>query len=90
MAKGFKTGGRTKGTPNKTTTQVKQALNEAFEQMGGVPALVEWGQENPTEFYKLWVKILPVQTNDGETGNAPIGRIEVVTVGQQNTTDKRD
>ncbi|MCE9567666.1 MAG: hypothetical protein K8U57_37165 [Planctomycetes bacterium] len=59
MAKGAKTGGRTKGTPNKTTAAVKNALTEAFEKLGGVRSLAEWGQANPTEFYKLWVKLLP-------------------------------
>lgn len=60
---GKKFGGRKKGTPNKTTAEVKKALCEAFEKLGGVPALVEWGKENQTEFYKLWVKLIPVQQN---------------------------
>lgn len=58
-----KTGGRKKGVPNKTTSEVKKALTEAFDKMGGIPSLVEWGKENPTEFYKLWVKLIPVQQN---------------------------
>lgn len=62
-----KTGGRKKGTPNKATTEVKKALSEAFDQMGGVQHLVTWGKENPTEFYKLWVKILPAQSSDADT-----------------------
>lgn len=28
--------------------------------MGGVPKLTEWAEENPTEFYKLYSKLLPV------------------------------
>ena len=64
MARGYKTGGRQKGTPNKATLTVKQALNEAFDRMGGVDALVEWGESNRDEFYKLWVKLLPTQVND--------------------------
>lgn len=90
MARGIKTGGRKKGTPNKTTTEVKAALIEAFDELGGVDALAKWGAENPTEFYKLWVKILPTQSSDSdESDNQPITRIEVVTVGQ-NATDQRD
>jgi len=61
---GMKFGGRKKGTPNKTTRQVKEALIEAFERLGGVDSLVEWGQDNREEFYKLWVKVLPTQIND--------------------------
>jgi hypothetical protein len=63
MAAGRKTGGRTKGTPNKTTTAVKEALGLAFEGLGGVPQLQTWAMDNPTEFYKLWVKMLPQDVN---------------------------
>lgn len=52
-------GGRPRGRSNKQSTTVKDALIEAFDQMGGVPALVKWGKTDPKEFYKIWVKILP-------------------------------
>lgn len=68
MAKGIKTGGRKKGSVNKTTTAVKEALISAFEELGGVPSLVEWGRLNETEFYKLWVKVLPQEVNASLTG----------------------
>lgn len=53
--------GRPKGTPNKTPRAVKAALEEAFERMGGVAALVTWGKTNPAAFYPIWAKLLPVQ-----------------------------
>ena len=56
-----RTGGRQKGTINKTTASVKEALTQAFEQMGGVPALLTWGRSSPDEFYKLWAKMLPTE-----------------------------
>lgn len=59
MAAGRKTGGRQKGTPNKTTMAVKEALSLAFEGLGGAEALTTWARTNETEFYKLWVKMLP-------------------------------
>lgn len=67
MAKGKKTGGRQAGTPNKTTQEVKAALEEAFEKRGGVPALIAWADQSPDEFYKLWAKLLPkdVQVSGG-------------------------
>lgn len=58
-----KTGGRKKGVPNKTTVAVKDALNTAFTGVGGADGLVTWAQANPTEFYKLWVKMLPTEIN---------------------------
>lgn len=62
MAKGRKTGGRTKGTPNKTTALAKEAIELAFEGIGGVSTLQEWAKANMTDFYRsVWVKILPLQ-----------------------------
>lgn len=51
--------GRPKGAVNKTTADVRTALEEAFEKRGGVPALVQWAEASPDEFYKLWGKLLP-------------------------------
>lgn len=60
--------GRPKGVPNKSTAKVKEALALAFEGVGGVVALKGWAQDNPTEFYKLWAKLLPTEVSgpDGE------------------------
>jgi len=74
MAKGKKTGGRTKGTPNKTTHAVKSALIAAFDKLGGVVELTSWARSNPTEFYKLWSRILPQEIHAEHSGieGAPI------------------
>lgn len=75
--KGKKTGGRRPGSTNKRTAEVKDALLKAFDELGGVEALVKWGKQarNRTEFYKLWAKLLPteIKNPDGETF-----RVEVV------------
>lgn len=52
--------GRVKGVPNKSTASVKAALEEAFERMGGVETLTAWAGDNPTEFFKLYAKLLPI------------------------------
>jgi hypothetical protein len=59
--------GRKKGTQNKVTLSVKQALIDAFEGLGGVPSLIRWGRMNPGDFYKLWTRLLPIQIT-GEGG----------------------
>lgn len=64
--------GREKGVPNKTTVAVKAALTAAFEELGGVPALVKWGKENETEFYKLWAKLLPTEVTGPGGGPIPV------------------
>jgi hypothetical protein len=61
-------GGKPKGCLNKTTISVKNALIEAFDLMGGVPALVKWARMNQTDFYKLWTRLLPIQVTGAEGG----------------------
>lgn len=60
--------GRKKGVPNKVTASVKTALTEAFEKRGGVPALMRWANEDPTEFYKLWGRMLPQELHGKDGG----------------------
>jgi len=54
-------GGSRKGVPNKSTTAVKGALAYAYQGIGGHARLCEWADKNPTEFYKLYVKQLPLE-----------------------------
>lgn len=55
-----KSPGRPRGVPNRLTMTVKRAIEATFEGTGGVEAFIEWAKANPGEFYKLWVKLLPV------------------------------
>lgn len=68
MAPGIKTGGRTKGTPNKTTALLKDAILQAAENAGnkvGAEGLVSYletqASENPGPFLALLGKVLPMQ-----------------------------
>ncbi|MHB9879108.1 hypothetical protein ACSMXM_05540 [Pacificimonas sp. ICDLI1SI03] len=63
-----KTGGRKKGQLNRVTVEVKNALEDAFDGVGGVPALIAWGKEKPDQFFPLWAKLMPVQINAEHTG----------------------
>lgn len=82
MAKGVKTGGRTKGTPNRTTVAVKEAFKLAFDNLGGVDALVTWAQQNQTQFYQLYSKLIPSEVvGPGEDGeHTVVQRIERLIV----------
>lgn len=60
MAKGVKTGGRAKGTPNKTTRELKDMILQALDRSGGVDYLVERAQDNPSAFLTLVGKVLPL------------------------------
>jgi hypothetical protein len=74
MANGLKTGGRKTGSVNLVTKRVKEALEQAFDDMGGVPALVQWGRANPSEFYRIWSKMLPRELK-AEVATEPAGKV---------------
>ena len=66
MARGFKTGGGSrKGKPNRTTSAAKEAFSLAFEGLGGVGAFTTWARRNPTDFYKLYARLIPVESHVG-------------------------
>lgn len=60
MARGFKTGGRVAGTPNRDTAERIAVIEACFGQIGGAEALARWARRNRTEFYtKVWARLLP-------------------------------
>jgi hypothetical protein len=69
--RGRKTGGRAKGTPNKVTASAREAIELAFDGLGGVGALTEWARANKGEFYtRIWPKILALKiSGNAETPN---------------------
>lgn len=66
-----KTGGRTKGTPNKLTAEVRAAVLQALDQAGGVEYLVRMAQEHPPAFLSLVGRLLP-RAMTGDAAAAPI------------------
>ena len=69
--KGKKTGGRKKGTPNKVTLALKEAILKAAENAGGEEGTVGYLKQqailNPGPFLGLLGKILPRRMPDSET-----------------------
>ena len=45
---------------------------EAFNQMGGTQALLVWGMENQTEFYKIAARLIPTEMNVAGKDGGPI------------------
>lgn len=78
MALGRKTGGRKAGVPNKRSAAVKDALIQAFEELGGIPALVKWGRKSPDEFYKLWGRLMAIQEQRDLRIESESGGIKVI------------
>ena len=84
MAAGRKTGGRQKGTPNKTTALLKDAILKAADNAGGREGLVGYltlqAAENPGPFMALLGKVLPMQIA-GE-GGGPL-TVSIVKYGDE-------
>ncbi len=55
--------GRPKGAPNKTTMAAREAFQAAFDEIGGIEHLKTWAEDNPTEFYKLYGRLIPIDVN---------------------------
>ena len=57
--------------PNKLTASAKEAFQLAFDELGGVQAMVNWAKEDPDHlkvFYSLYARLIPVDVTSG--GNA--------------------
>lgn len=66
-AKSAKTGGSLrlgKGRgQGRVGVEAKEQLRQAFVKLGDVAGLVKWGKQNPTEFYRIWARLIPKEDN---------------------------
>ena len=60
--------GRPRGKPNNSTILMRTAISAVFEDLqashggeGRYPHFLEWAKENPTEFYKIAARKVPIQ-----------------------------
>lgn len=56
-----KAGGRQKGTPNKLTTTIREAILQSFENLGGSEYLETMARIEPVAYMTLLGKVLPTQ-----------------------------
>ena len=87
--KGERKVGRAKGTPNKLTATIRAVFEQTFLDLQKRPrkrtkdgayadnassvALVDWAQDNPTEYYKLMARIMPHELSGPGGAAIPIG-----------------
>ena len=69
---GERRGGRQKGTPNKITHSLKEAILGALDAEGGVNYLRSVARENPTVFCALLAKVLPLTVVDEQATEVPM------------------
>jgi len=67
--------GRKAGVPNKLSSTVKENVIAVFDGIGGVDHMKQWAIDNPNNFYNIYAKILPTQTEIGgiDGSELPIG-----------------
>jgi hypothetical protein len=58
--------GRRKGQLNRTTVLINEAMMAVYQDLqdsagGGHAHFKNWAREHPTEFYKMCLKLLPIQ-----------------------------
>ena len=58
--------GRVKGTPNALTASIKDAIHNAFTELGGTSYLVHVGQTDPRTFCALLSKLLPTKLSNAD------------------------
>lgn len=67
-----KVGGRVKGTPNKLSGTAKENIIAVFTRLGSTAAMAEWAEENKTEFYKIYARLLPTEIEGDLNANLTV------------------
>ena len=66
--------GRPKGATNRIPRVAKENIIQVFDQLGGVDGMVAWAtkdDKNKGEFYKIYARLLPIESNiSGIDGDA--------------------
>lgn len=62
--------GKKAGTSNRLTQTFRDAVMFVYRDIGGHEAFSEWAKANPTDFYKIAARLIPVQIQRGS--GAPV------------------
>jgi hypothetical protein len=71
--------GRKKGSINKFTGIARDNVAQVFEQIGGIDRMAQWAEDNPTEFYKHYARLIPLEVT-GKDGNDLTLRLKIDAV----------
>lgn len=82
MATGHKTGGRQKGTPNNITRAFREAVQIAYDAIGGDEAFATWARENPTEFYRIAARLIPQEMRHAGGDGEPL-TVKIIRFSEQ-------
>ena len=71
--------GRPKGAKDKVQRCVKESVLTVYEKLGGDDGFYHWACAEPTEFYRLFGKLLPKDVNANVSGGVAIQVISEFT-----------
>jgi hypothetical protein len=85
-----KAGGRQKGTPNKITRTIREAIIQSFDSVGGANYLQKIAVQEPAAYLQLLAKVLPTQiTGADDAALIPDGFVvEVISSGSPKATKR--
>jgi len=76
-------GGRAKGTPNRTTTALKEAIMLSFDRLGGAAYLEEVARRDPRTYCALLGKVLPRNPGAPEQSAAAVATLTDAEIRQR-------
>lgn len=85
---GERTIGRSKGTPNALTVSVREAVERAFDKLGGASYLEHVGRTDPRTFCALLSKLLPTKLANAD-GSPLLAALTELTDAQLEDRTKR-
>ena len=74
--------GRPKGAKDKLARPIKENIEKAFEELGGIEGLVEWGKKNNfnrAKLYGWYFSMLPSNVDADVSGNIGITLKKILT-----------
>jgi uncharacterized MAPEG superfamily protein len=60
--------GRPQGAKNKLSGQAKENIQAVFVRLGGTAAMAKWAEDNQTEFYRIYSRLLPHEVSGTDGG----------------------
>ncbi len=67
-----KSPGRPKGSVNKVGATAKENIIAVFTRLGGTAEMAKWAEDNQTEFYKLYARLLPTELEGNLNANLTV------------------
>lgn len=72
--------GRPVGAKNKVSQDARQTILNTFTKLGGEKFMLEWAKQEPTEFMKIYAKLIPREEKVTMDATLAIKQIERIII----------